>query len=104
VSIAVENFFNMMFTKFVLLSGGLFALLIVLQYHLWFGEGSYQQYREQQQRVTQQLKENQRIEEKNQTLVIEIADLKEGFSAIEERARKELGMVKEGEVYYHIVE
>lgn len=87
--------------KFTLLSIGLFVLLIILQYHLWFGKASYQQL---QQQVAQQLEKNQSLEERNALLIAEMTDLKEGFSAIEERARRELGMIKEGEVYYQIVE
>ncbi|OQW93366.1 MAG: cell division protein FtsB [Beggiatoa sp. IS2] len=86
--------------KFIILIIGLLALLITLQYQLRFGEGSYQQLQERQQ----QLEKNQRIKLRNDSLAAEITDLKQGFSAIEERARKELGMIKEGEVYYHIVE
>lgn len=90
--------------KFIILIIGLLALLITLQYQLRFGEGSYQQLQERQQQITQQLEKNQRIKLRNDSLAAEITDLKQGFSAIEERARKELGMIKEGEVYYHIVE
>lgn len=90
-----------MVMKFTLLSIGLFILLIILQYHLWFGKDSYQQL---QQQVAQQLEKNQSLEERNAPLISEVTDLKEGFSAIEERARRELGMIKEGEVYYQIVE
>lgn len=90
--------------KFILLSIGLLALLAVLQYHLWFGEGSYQQLQQRQQQVAQQLEKNQSLEARNALLIAEVTDLKQGLSAIEERARRELGMIKNGEVYYQIVE
>lgn len=89
--------------KFMIFIASLFALLIILQYQLWFGEGSYQQLWQRQQQITEQLKNNQSLEEKNALLATEVADLKQGFTAIEERARRELGMIKEGEVYYQIV-
>jgi cell division protein FtsB len=89
--------------KFMIFIASLFALLIILQYQLWFGEGSYQQLWQRQQQITEQLKNNQSLEEKNALLAAEVADLKQGFTAIEERARRELGMIKEGEVYYQIV-
>lgn len=82
----------------------LLALLAVLQYRLWVGEGSYAQVhslgkevRNQQQRQAQLLARNQQIFE-------EIDALKVGTLAIEQRARSELGMIKEGETFYVLID
>jgi len=79
-------------------------LLINLQYHLWFGQGSYQEYHALKQMIEQQQQEHKALKNRNDILTAEVADLKQGFSAIEERARMELGMIKRGEVFYQIIE
>lgn len=81
----------------------LFVLLLNLQYHLWFGEGSYQEYNTLKQMIEQQQQENIALKIRNEALEVEVADLKHGLEAIEERARLELGMIKRGEVFYQIV-
>ena len=53
--------------------------------------------------VEAQQAENQRLRERNQALAAEVMDLKQGQEAIEERARSELGMIKEGEEFYQII-
>lgn len=82
----------------------LIALLIVLQLTLWFGDGSLGEVWRLRQQVDSQTKENERLRERNAALEAEVRDLKQGLEAIEERARNELGMVKEGERFYQIVE
>jgi cell division protein FtsB len=56
------------------------------------------------QQVEAQKIENAQLQERNNALVAEVMDLKHGLDAIEERARSELGMVKEGETFFHVVE
>ena len=90
------------FLKFFLFT--LFLLFINLQYHLWFGKGSYQEYYANKRMLEQQKQENTALKNRNDALAAEIVDLKENLSAIEERARMELGMIKRGEVFYQIVE
>lgn len=82
----------------------LLVLLLVLQYDLWVGEGSLATVWHLQQAVDAQQLENTRLEERNETLAAEVKDLKTGLGAIEERARNELGMIKEGETYIQVVE
>ena len=79
-------------------------LLGYLQYKLWFGEGSLQEVRELQQAVEQQREENLQLRERNDALDAEVRDLQQGLDAIEEHAREDLGMVKEGETFYQVVE
>lgn len=87
-----------------LLVYALLALLLVLQYPLWFGNGSAVSLWRLQREITAQLAENARLKERNAALEAEVLDLKNGLAAIEERARSELGMVKKGETFYQVIE
>ena len=78
-------------------------LFLVLQYDLWLGEGSLATVWRLEQKITKQKQENEKIHQRNESLVAEVNDLKKGDSAIEERARNELGMIKKGETYIQVV-
>jgi len=82
----------------------LVLLLVYLQYKLWFGEGSLQDVWQLHQDVEFQRLENIELRERNAALEAEVKDLRQGFDAIEEHAREDLGMVKEGETFYQVVE
>lgn len=82
----------------------LLALLAGLQYYLWVGDGGVVKVRELKDAIEVQKGENRRLKERNSALEAEVLDLKQGFEAIEERARSELGMVREGETFYQVVE
>ena len=82
----------------------LFVLLLLLQYRLWVGDGSLAEVWDLYQQVEIQRGENQQLQERNQALEAEVQDLKKGLGAIEERAREELGMIKEDENFYQIIE
>ncbi|MEW6294030.1 MAG: cell division protein FtsB [Pseudomonadota bacterium] len=77
----------------------LVALLVLLQYPLWFGKGGLLRVREMERQVAAQREVNQTLESRNASQEAEVRDLKSGYEAIEERARHELGLVKEGEVF-----
>lgn len=77
----------------------LLALLVLLQYPLWFGKGGLLRVREMERQVAAQREVNQSLEIRNASQEAEVRDLKSGYEAIEERARYELGLVKEGEVF-----
>ena len=79
-------------------------LLLVLQYRLWLGDGSYTEVWRLSRAVEAQRLENERLGERNAALEAEVEDLKRGTAAIEERARNELGMIGEGEVFYQIID
>ncbi|MCP4414129.1 MAG: cell division protein FtsB [Gammaproteobacteria bacterium] len=81
----------------------LILILLLLQYQLWAGYASFGRQAELVQRVEVQRLENQRNIARNKILFAEIADLKNGSEAIEERARHELGMIREGEVFYRVI-
>ena len=83
----------------------LLALLLVgLQYRLWVGDGSLAQATELRQQIADQQGENQRLLERNRILEAEVRELKKGMETVEERARHELGMLKEGETLYQLTE
>ncbi|MCZ8063536.1 septum formation initiator family protein [Silanimonas sp.] len=77
-----------------------FALL----WQLERGEGGRGQLAELQARVAAQQAENARLEQRNQALAADVAELKSGEAAVEDRARAELGMIKPGETFYRVVE
>ena len=81
----------------------LLLLLILLQLKMWFGEGGYRDVQRLAQRVEQQAQENDALAQRNQELQAEVEDLRQGLEAIEERARSELGMIKENEEFYQVV-
>jgi cell division protein FtsB len=82
----------------------LVALFGWLQYRLWLGEGGMQAAAELEGRVAAQIEENRGLEQRNRQLAAEVADLRSGAAAAEERARSELGMIKPGETFYRVVE
>jgi cell division protein FtsB len=82
----------------------LVVLLVILQYQLWIGDGGLLDVWEVHQEVEALRHENERLQERNAALNAEVLDLKQGLDAIEEHAREDLGMVKEGETFYQIVE
>jgi cell division protein FtsB len=82
----------------------LLAILLLLQYPLWFGGGSVHSLWQLQREIDAQKIENARLKERNEALEAEVSDLKEGLAAIEERARNELGMVKKGETFYQVID
>lgn len=82
----------------------LVCLLGLIQYKLWFGRGSFSDLLELKEAIAVVKEENQTLLERNKALEAEIRDLREGYASIEERARLQLGMVREGETFYQIVD
>jgi cell division protein FtsB len=85
------------------LAGILAALIVALQYPLWFGKGGWTRVRELERGLAAQNETNARLKARNDALDAEVRDLKEGNEAIEERARLELGMIKRDETFYQLV-
>ncbi len=79
------------------------GLLIIIQYPLWFGQGGWLKAYELERQLDTQLEKNKALEMRNNKLAGDVKDLKEGTRAIEERARSEHGMIKEGEYFVQIV-
>ena len=86
-----------------MLAATLFALLLILQYRLWLAEGSLAEQARLEAQVQQQLVENQQLQQRNRVLELEVLELQRGLQSIEERARADLGMIKEGEVFYQLL-
>jgi len=82
----------------------LLLILLLLQFRLWVGDGSLAELRQLEAQVEVQQFENEELRKRNEMLESEVLDLKNGLEAVEERARSQLGMVKEGETFYLIVE
>jgi len=82
----------------------LVVLLLLLQYKLWLGSGNVIEVSRLKDAIAAQKRENDQLQERNRALEAEVLDLKKGQAAVEERARKELGMVKKGETFYQIVD
>ncbi|WP_058441101.1 cell division protein FtsB [Legionella brunensis] len=82
----------------------LLLVLIGLQYKLWLGDGSVLQWINLEKKLEVQADENEKLLARNRAMEADILELKSGEQALEEQARYELGMVKEGEVYYQFVD
>jgi cell division protein FtsB len=82
----------------------LVILIIAIQYPLWLGKGGWLKVWETDRQIAEQEEINRKLQVRNATLDAEVRDLKQGYEAIEERARNELGMIKEGETFFHVLE
>jgi len=82
----------------------LILLIAQLQYRLWLGDGSRQEVKEYQQQLDILSKQVQEKKERNDALYAEVLDLRKGKEAIEERARYELGMIRENETFFQVIE
>ena len=76
---------------------------VLLQYRLWFGKHSVPDYIALKENVQRQVDNNEQLRQRNKLLYADTDDLKSGIEAIEERARNELGMIKEGETFFRII-
>jgi len=85
------------------LGGALLAVVLLLQYRVWLSGDGVRELTRLSEAVERQKSENEEAVERNQQLIAEVADLKAGMAAIEERARSELGMVARGETFYQVV-
>lgn len=82
----------------------LVTILMALQYRIWFGESSFREIKLQRDKVESVKDENKELSLRNQKIMAEINDLRDGVDAIEERARYQLGMIKEGETFIRILD
>lgn len=82
----------------------LIVLLCALQYRLWIGEGSLAQANRLEQELKVQQAENDRLLERNRIIHVEVEDLKTGLDTIEERARKDIGLIKKDETFYMLLD
>ena len=80
----------------------LLLLTAITQYPLWWGKGGWQRVRELQVRIAEQEEINEALTARNNALAAEVQDLTAGTDAIEERARTEMGLVQQDEIFIHL--
>jgi len=81
----------------------LLILLVLLQYRLWLGKNSVSDYLTLKENLVRQQSANAELQQRNKLLFADTDDLKLGLEAIEERARNELGMIKENEMFFRLI-
>jgi cell division protein FtsB len=82
----------------------LVSVFIILQYQLWIDRDGVRKLVHLNDSIEDQTAKNRQLYERNEVLAAEVEDLKSGFDAIEERARMELGMIREGETFFQVIE
>ena len=82
----------------------LVSMFVLLQYQLWLDEDGVRKVVHLHDSVEQQQQANRELYERNEVLAAEVEDLKTGYDAIEERARMDLGMIREGETFIQVIE
>ena len=78
------------------------ALIAALQYPMWLGKGGWLQVREYDRQLAEAREQNAKLKVRNEALDADVRDLKTGSEAIEERARSELGMIRQDEVFFQL--
>lgn len=86
------------FLSFVIL------LIALLQYRLWFVNGGIEQIQHDQLLLVDLKKQVEEKRERNAALYAEVEDLRKGQESLEERARKELGMIRDGETFFQVLD
>ena len=85
------------------LAGVLLVVLVGIHYRLWISDSGLREVQQLREAVSAQHSENQRLTDRNRQLAAEVRDLKQGFIALEERARSDLGMISRNETFYQVV-
>ncbi len=86
------------------LLAGLLLVLLVLQYRLWIAEGSLAERHRLQQQIEEQVRINEQLHERNAALEREVLDLQSGNKGLEQRAREQLGLIRQGETFYQFAD
>jgi cell division protein FtsB len=81
----------------------LMLVLVGIHYRLWLSESGIREMQQLREAVSAQRSENERLTERNRQLAEEVRDLKQGYTALEERARSDLGMITRNETFYQVV-
>ena len=82
----------------------LLCILLYLPYRLWIAEGSLAEQQRLELQVVEQTAINTELRERNAILEREVLELQSGNGGVEQRAREQLGLVREGETFYQVVE
>jgi cell division protein FtsB len=80
------------------------VLVVLIQYPLWLGKGGWLGVWDADHQLASQKAKSERLQARNEALDAEVRDLKQGYEAIEERARFELGMVRKDEIFFQVVD
>lgn len=80
------------------------ALLLLMQYELWFAEGGIAEIHRLNSSIFAVEEQNTDLRDRNKILAADVEDLKHGDEAVEERARMDLGMIKKNELYYQVID
>jgi cell division protein FtsB len=83
---------------------GLLFILLVLQYRLWIADGSLAERHQLERQIEEQARFNDQLKERNAALEREVMDLQSGNKGLEQRAREQLGLIREGETFYQFVD
>jgi len=86
------------------LAAALLVVVVLLQYRLWLSPNGLSEVARLETAVEKQRAENVQAVERNRQLAAEVRDLKSGVTALEERARSELGMIKQDEIFFQVLE
>lgn len=86
-----------------ILLGVLILILFGLQYKLWFGDGSLSEVVQLSRELENQKTRLRELEERNKILEAQVLDLQNGLDAFEEKARNDLGMIKQGETFIQLI-
>ena len=84
--------------------GVLIVAIVLLQFRLWTGEGSFAQVWQLREQIAQQQEANANLASRNSELLAEVGNLSDGKRAVEERARTNLGLVREGETFFLVAD
>lgn len=90
--------------KHFLIVAVLLLVAVTLQYTFWLGKNSFRTLKETQALIEAEDRHVEELQKRNNVVTAEIVDLKTTGEAMEERARMELGYVKEGETFYRVIE
>jgi len=82
----------------------LLVVLVILQYRLWIGRGSLAEVHDLKKEIAAEQAALVKLQARNEVLEAEVKDLHSGLEALEERARTDLGMIKQGETFLQIIE
>jgi cell division protein FtsB len=80
----------------------LLVLLVVLQYRLWIAEGSMAEQQRLKRQVEEFVRQNEKLQQRNAVLEREVLELQSGNAGVEQRAREQLNLVREGETFYQM--
>jgi cell division protein FtsB len=84
------------------LPAGLMALILLLQYPLWLGKGGWLKVWEMKKELVAEYARHRELASRNDALYAEVQDLKQGLDAVEERARSDLGMIRQDEIFFQL--